>query len=563
MAYDLQPVKAPRLAGILLKLVANLAENRWTKWLLIPNLLQAAGVPRLRKLKVDEPTTNHPFHLPSGLQQSQESVTLKQLDRFLKDDPKAEIPAIADYAAAYRNGSASPVSVAEAAVRAMEESNSGDPSLNAFTFYDQQEVMGQAKASEERLKNGSPLSVIDGVPVAIKDELDMVPFPTTVGTKFLGKEPAEQNATVVERLRNAGALLIGKTNMHEIGIGVTGLNPHDSVVRNPYHTGHYSGGSSSGSAAAVAAGICPGAIGADGGGSVRIPASLCGVTGLKPTFGRISEHGAAPLCWSVAHIGPLTATVDDTAILYSIISGRDTNDSWSMKQPPVHLNGLNTNDLSGLRIGIYPEWFGDASEDVVDQCQKAVGLLTDAGAERANIEISNLDAFRVAHAITISSEMAAAMDPYYDKHRKDFGLDVRINLAMARSLTGRDYIKAQRTRTMAIREFFRILNVVDVIITPSTACTAPPIPKDALPDGESNLEVLTELMRFASMANFTGLPALSVPVGYDSNGMPVGVQLIGRPWEESLLMRLGKVIETGMERRKPGLWYSILNESEK
>ncbi len=563
MAYDLQPVKAPRLAGILLKLVANLAQCKWTKWFIVPSLLDAAGVPRLRKLDIEEPTTNHPFHLPSDKHLDQEPITLKQLDGFLKDGPQADIPTISDYASAYRKGLISPVSVAETVFRAMEDSNGNDPSLNAFTYFDKQAIMDQAKASEDRIKNRNPLSIVDGVPIAIKDELDMIPYPTTVGTKFLGTKPAEQNATVVERLRKAGALLIGKTNMHEIGIGVTGLNPHDGVVRNPYKMNHYSGGSSSGSAAAVAAGLCPGAIGADGGGSVRIPASLCGVVGLKSTFGRISEHGAAPLCWSVAHIGPLTASVEDTAILYAIISGRDDHDKWSMKQPPVHLNDLNNSNLKGLKIGVYPEWFKDASPEVVDRCEKAIDLLVNAGTEKIEIDISNLDAFRIAHAITISSEMATAMDPHYQNHRKDFGLDVRINLAMARSLTSRDYIKAQRVRTMAIREFFRILDDVDVIITPSTACTAPPIPNDALPDGESNLEVLTELMRFASMANFTGLPALSVPVGYDSNGLPVGMQFIGRAWEEPVLLRLGNVIEKGVERQKPRLWYPILDECDK
>ncbi len=560
MAYDLQTVKAPRLAGILLKLIANLAECKWTKWLIIPNLLTAAGVPRLRKLDVDEPTTNHPFHIPSKEQREMKSITIQELDDFLESHTSGNIPSITDYAIAYREGTQSPISVAEQIIPNMKRSNDHTPPLKAFTYFDEQEVMTQAEASTERIKNGKPLSLLDGVPIAIKDELDMVPFPSTVGTKFLGVEKAKQDATVVSRLRDAGALLIGKTNMHEIGIGVTGFNPHDGVVRNPYNLAHYSGGSSSGSAAAVAAGICPGAIGADGGGSVRIPASLCGVVGLKATFGRISEHGAAPLCWSVAHIGPLTSSIDDTAILYSIIGGADKNDHWSMKQPPVHLTDLNRSDLKGLKIGIFSDWFKDASPDIVDRCEKAVQLLEEAGAEKVEIDLSNLDAFRVAHAITISSEMATAMDSHYADHRKDFGLDVRINLAMARSLTSRDYIKAQRVRTMAIQEFFQVLNKVDVIITPSTACTAPPIPKDALPDGESNLEVLTELMRFASMANFTGLPALSVPAGYDHNGLPVGIQLIGRWWEEHKLLRLGKVIENGITKNIPELWYPTFDK---
>jgi len=558
MAYDLQPVKAPRLAGTILKLFANLTESKWTRWLLLPELYKAAGIPKLRKMKVAEPTSVHPFNIPTRRQKEIKPIASSELDDFLNNPSHGEIPTIADYARAYRSGETTPIAVAEQAIKAMVSSNRESPPLKAFTFFDEEEVRSQAKSSAERIKDGKPLSILDGVSIAVKDELDMVPFPTTVGTKFLGTEPAKHDATVVSRLREAGALLIGKTNMHEIGIGVTGLNPHHGAVRNPYNVNHYSGGSSSGSAAAVAAGICPGAIGADGGGSIRIPAALCGVVGLKATFGRVSEHGAAPLCWSVAHVGPIAASIDDTAILYSIIAGADKQDYWSMRQPPVHLYGMNWDELKGMKFGVYPEWFKDASPEVVSRCENAIKLLESAGAEKVEIEIPNLDAFRIAHAITISSEMAMAMDSHYDKHRKDFGLDVRINLAMARSFTSRDYIKAQRVRTLAKKEFQRVLNDVDVIITPATARTAPPIPNDALPNGESNLEVLTELMRFSSMANFTGLPALSVPVGYDSEGLPVGMQLIGRAWEEAMLFRLAKVIESGIEKRKPPLWYPLL-----
>jgi Asp-tRNA(Asn)/Glu-tRNA(Gln) amidotransferase A subunit family amidase len=559
MAYDLQPVKAPRLTGIFLKIFVNLTESKWTRWLVLPELYKMAGIPKLRKMIVEESTTNHPLNLPSLQQKEVNPITISELDKFINKSPLDRSPTIADYAHSYRNGESNPVAVAEQVIKSIIDSDSQSPPLKAFTFFDKEEVITQAKASFERIKANKPLSILDGVPIAVKDELDMVPFPTTVGTKFLGSEPVGTDATVVSKLRAAGALLIGKTNMHEIGIGVTGLNPHHGVVRNPYNVNHHSGGSSSGSAAAVSAGICPGAIGADGGGSIRIPASLCGVVGLKATFGRVSEHGATPLCWSVAHIGPLTNSVDDTAILYSIISGQDKQDSWSMHQPPVHLNEINNNKLSGIKFGVYPEWFQDASPEVVNRCENAIKLLEDAGAEMVEIDIPNLNAFRIAHVITISSEMATAMDSYTDEHQTDFGLDVRINLAMARSFTSRDYIKAQRIRTLAIAEFQRIFDEVDVIITPATASTAPPISSDALPDGESNLEVLTELMRFATMANLTGLPALSIPVGYDDKGLPIGMQFIGKAWEEAMLFRLAKVVESGVKNRKPSRWYQILN----
>ncbi|MCK5197858.1 MAG: amidase, partial [Spirochaetales bacterium] len=212
-------------------------------------------------------------------------------------------PGIDDYASLYRKKKITPLEVAEKLLEIIYDDEGADP-LNAIIKLDREDFLGQAADSAERLKAGKPRSLLEGVPIAVKDEIDALPYSTNVGTSFLGQSAAAADAEVVRRLREAGALILGKANMHEIGIGVTGINPHFDSTRNPHNPECYTGGSSSGSAAAVAAGYCPAAIGADGGGSIRIPASLCGVTGLKPTFGRVSERGAAPLCWSVAHIGP-------------------------------------------------------------------------------------------------------------------------------------------------------------------------------------------------------------------------------------------------------------------
>ncbi len=216
---------------------------------------------------------------------------------------------------------------------AIEASDATKPPLRTFIASNPDDVLRQAEAATHRIRNGQALSLLDGVPVAVKDEVDMVPCPTTVGTAFLGPRPAKQDSTVVARMRATGAVLLGKTNMHEIGIGVTGLNLHHGTPRNPYNPDHYTGGSSSGSAAAVAAGLCPVAISADGGGSIRIPSSFCGLVGLKPTFGRISEFGAAPLCWSLAHLGAIAATATDAALAYGVLAGPDPQDANSLHQP--------------------------------------------------------------------------------------------------------------------------------------------------------------------------------------------------------------------------------------
>ncbi len=237
------------------------------------------------------------------------------------------------------------------------------------------------RLAQERIRSGHPLSLLDGVPVAVKDEIDMKPYPTTVGTRFLGAAPAAEDSTVVARLRAAGALLVGKANMHEIGINPNGANAHYGMVRNPYDVRCDPGGSSSGSSAAVAAGLVPVAIGADGGGSIRIPAALCGIVGLKSTFGRVSEFGAAPLCWSVAHLGPLTASVEDAALTYGLVAGPDPSDPNTLVQPPVTLAGWNRTDLHGVRLGVYRDWFEHAAPEVVQTCKAMLETVKSAGAE--------------------------------------------------------------------------------------------------------------------------------------------------------------------------------------
>jgi Asp-tRNA(Asn)/Glu-tRNA(Gln) amidotransferase A subunit family amidase len=396
------------------------------------------------------------------------------------------------------------------------------------------------------------------VPVAVKDELDMMPYPTTVGTAFLGKSPAEEDATVVARLRASGALLIGKANMHEIGIGVTGLNPHHGTTRNPYNPDHYTGGSASGPGAAVAAGLCPVAIGADGGGSIRVPSSFCGVVGLKSTFGRVSEFGAAPLCWSVAHLGPLAATATDAALAFGAIAGPDPKDPLSLHQPAPTLEGWDRLDLSDLTLGVYWPWFRHASADVVEGCEALLQQFEVQGARVREVVIPELENGRVAHVITIAAEMSQALGHTYADHHREHGLDVRTNLALARQFTARDYIQAQRVRTRMMAHFDGVLEQVDAIVTPTTGLPAPAIPSAALPDGDSDLTTLTEIMRFATPANLTGLPAISFPAGYNDAGLPLGMQAIGRAWQEHTLLRLALAAEQAVQRQAPLVHYGIL-----
>jgi Asp-tRNA(Asn)/Glu-tRNA(Gln) amidotransferase A subunit family amidase len=556
--YDLKSVKLPYLAGTALKAFVAALESP-LRGLLIPSLLESAGIIEQRKKHFDEAATFLPFYYVGKPAAHDSTIPEAEWPVEAKPAPGFHFASAWDYTAAYRRGDISPEDVAKKALETIEASNASDPPLRAVINVKAEDVMRMARESAERYKKGKPLGPLDGVPVAVKDELDMIPYPTTVGTAFLGQAPASQDATVVKRVRSAGALLIGKANMHEIGIGVTGQNPHHGTPRNPYAPGHYTGGSSSGPAAAVAAGLCPLAIGADGGGSIRIPSALCGIVGLKATFGRVSEFGAAPLCWSVAHVGPIAASVADLALGYALMAGPDPLEANSLLQPVPSLRGWDQANIHGLRIGVFWPWFRHAAAEVVAACETLLERFQEMGAQVVEVTIPDLQASSVAHTLTIAGEMAQAMAHYHSEHHKQHGLDVRVNLDLARAFTTMDYVQAQRVRTRMIGHFKRAFTQVDVIVTPTTGVAAPAIPAAALPDGDSDLTTLTEIMRFATPANLTGLPAISFPAGYTPAGLPVGMQAIARPWDEVTLLRLALAAEGVVERKAPKVLYRLLD----
>lgn len=538
--YDLTAVDLPKLDGARLRWFARALTMPGLGPAALDKLARDAGVDVLQKAGLTEAPRPLPLY-PARL--ADPSRTSPAVDLRALPDVDAEGPFVSAAAlvAAYRAGTTDPLQVAERLL----EADTG----TTFIAQDKADVRHQAEAAKLRYASGAPRGPLDGVPVAVKDELDLVPYPTTVGTAFLGERPARADATVCARLRAAGAVLIGKANMHEIGINPNGANPHHGFVANPYDPRRDTGGSSSGSAAAVAAGLCPIAIGADGGGSVRIPAALCGAVGLKATYGRISEHGAAPLCWSVAHVGPIGASVADVALAYALIAGPDAEDPNSLVQPDPTLDGLEAADLSGVRVGVYPAWFEHATPALVEAAAAAVARLEAAGAERVEVEIPDLDLVRIAHAITILTEMQTAMERFGERWA-ELAPHVQVNLSVADRFGASDYIRAQQARARAMANLDRCFERVDVLVTPTTAIPAPPIPVSDPHETWSDLSTVTELMRFAFLTNFTGHPALTVPSGYHE-GLPLGVQLTGRHWDEATLLRLGRVVEAGVDRRCP------------
>jgi Asp-tRNA(Asn)/Glu-tRNA(Gln) amidotransferase A subunit family amidase len=556
--YERKPVVAPRLVGFGLRAVVWLAESS-LGGALRNKLVKDAGILELAKKELSDAPEAWPVfpELAAAL-----NVTAPDLEATATSPtatPLQQFETIADFAEQYRTGATTPEVVAERLLAATRHSDELTPPMRFFIAQRADDVMVAARQSTERWKRGEPCSVLEGVPIAVKDELDQVPYATSVGTRFLGNTAATVDSTVVAKLRRQGALLIGKTNMHEIGIGVTGLNPHHGTARNPFDPGHHTGGSSSGSAAVVAAGLCPAAVAADGGGSIRIPAGLCGVVGLKPTFGRVSEFGAAPLCWSVAHLGPVAISVRDAATLYAAMAGPDPQDPHSMAQPPVHLSEFENVDLRGLRVGVFRPWFEHAQPEVVSACEQAIARLIEAGATLHELPIAELALARVAHLVTIGSEMTASQSRYFAQHLKDYGHDTRLIFALVRSIAAPNYVQAQRARACVRKVVAQALAQVDVIATPAAACVAPPVPADALRSGESNLKLFDELMRFALVPNLTGLPAISFPAGYSLAGLPIGLQLIGAAFQEHLLLRMARVAEQSQTRRLPRVHYRLLS----
>jgi Asp-tRNA(Asn)/Glu-tRNA(Gln) amidotransferase A subunit family amidase len=569
MAYELKTISAPRAAGPLLRAFVAAVEGPLTGSILGGQLLASAGIPALRGAEATDAFTGRPppaelFGAVGGAVAggggSDPLAGLPEAAGQLEGD----VPeTAADFVAAYREGRLTPEQVATRVLEHGRAADRLDPPMRIFIAQDEGDLMGQARESAARWSRGEPLGPLDGVPVAVKDELDQHPYPSTVGTRFLGVSPAKEDAEPVARLRRAGALLIGKANMVEIGLGVIGHNPAHGAVRNPYDPGRLCGGSSNGPAASVAAGFCPIAVGADGGGSIRIPAAFCGQVGLKPTFGRVSERGAAPLCWSVAHVGPIAATARDTALAYAVMAGPDPRDPNSLGHPAPTIegvfDGLDGQPLAGVRLGRYRPWFEHASPDVVAACTETLDALKVAGAEVVEIEIPELDLVRVTHLVTIVTEMLASQTAHLARHRREYTLETRLNLALAGKIGGHDYVHAQRLRVRLCRHFLETFERVDAIVTPSTGVTAPLLAPDAVKTGESNLPLLDQIMRFAPAANLVGLPAISFPAGYDRDGLPVGFQAMGRPWDERLLLRIAAAAERRIARRRPRVHFALLS----
>ena len=396
----------------------------------------------------------------------------------------------------------------------------------------------QAERVDGQIGQGRRLPLA-GVPFAVKDLVDVKGTPTTCGSKAFADARAPMHATVVRRLLAAGAVPLGKLNMHECAFGFTGENPTFGDCRNPWNAERIAGGSSSGSAVAVALGICPLALGSDTGGSVRQPAALCGVTGLKPTYGRVSRAGAVPLSWTMDHIGPMTRTAQDGALALKILAGRDGADEASSGRPVLDYPAELERSLRGLRVGVPRNWFFEALEpDVERAVTAALKQLTDLGARRVDVTVPLLDEVLGAHRAIIFSEASSYYQPFLADRADKFSDDIRILLEGGLFFPAVDYLKAQRVRRIVRRRWARdVFARVDCLLTPTTPVVATRFGQQTadLPGGEKPL--VRAYLDLTLPFNLTGHPAVSVPCGFSADGLPVGLQLVGRPFAEATILR--------------------------
>ena len=445
----------------------------------------------------------------------------------------------------------SPVELVEAHLQRIE---STEPSLNSFITLLAEDAKASAKTAEQEIQAGNYRGPLHGIPIGLKDLYYTKGIRTTIGSKILRDFVPDYDATVTERFADAGAILMGKLQMHEFALGATSVNPHDGPAHNPWDIDSITGGSSGGSGSAVGSGQVMGALGSDTGGSIRIPAGLCGIVGLKPTFGRVSRRGVFPLSFSLDTVGPMTRSTRDAALIMNVISGYDSRDQSSANVADEDFTALLGNSISGLKIGIPDEFFYDVIEsEVAEAMCVATGMLQELGAtvERVSIPVLN-------HSLAISSTILVteAAEVHIDnlKNRpQDIGGDVRGRLQTGALTSAQDYLKAQRARTEFNNQMAEVMERYDILVAPSVPTGATKIDQTHIEISGRQVNALALMSRLTRPFNICGYPTTSVPAGFTSTGMPIGMQIAGRPFEDATVLQVTHAYEQATEwhNRRP------------
>ena len=447
----------------------------------------------------------------------------------------AEFFTIAELSGRFRNGEISPVEVTRACLEKIEKLN---PSLNAFITVMAESALAEARAAEEEIRKGEWRGPLHGIPIALKDLIDTAGVRTTAATTLLENRISKEDAEVVRRLRQAGAVILGKNNLHEWAYGGSSLVSHFGDVHNPWDTSRIAGGSSGGSAAAVAAGLAIAAIGTDTAGSIREPGALCGCVGLKPTYGRVSSRGIIPLSSSLDHIGPIADTVADAAAVLQAIAGYDAADITSANVLVGDYVSAVRGDIKKMRVGVPRAFFfEDLDSEVASAMDHALRGIESVVAEvrEVALDVPTDRTLQMAESYAYHAENVAN---HADKYRPE---TLRRVLA-GKDISAAEYIRGRRELELGRRNIRRAFADVDVLVTPTTPIPAPSIVAlKADPDALRPAEL--KLLRNTRPFNVWGLPAISVPCGFTEGGLPIGMQIAGPPWREDLVLRLAHAYE--------------------
>jgi Asp-tRNA(Asn)/Glu-tRNA(Gln) amidotransferase A subunit family amidase len=454
-------------------------------------------------------------------------------------------PSSTSLSAAYREGRLTPRDVIQRALGEARRLAAMEPSVGPICEYADERALAEAEESTARWRAGKPLGPLDGVPWAVKEEAAVQGLPRRGGTVFLDASAQPHDATCVARIRARGAIAIGLTPMTELGMTPNGANPKRLMPRNPHATDCLAGGSSTGSGVAVATGLVPFALGADGGGSIRIPAAINGVFGIKPTWGRVSRAGSLG-GGSVAHLGPLAGSVVDLARSLEIMSGPDPDDPQTFAAPPrdagSFLSALGRG-VRGLTIGVPDAEWADASEAVQRAGRAALAALEAEGAHLVPIRLELASYAAAIGFVTIACEARANMRAEWREHAGEMGDDLQISFAALDAFSAVEYLETARLRTGLRRELARAFGTLDLLALPSVVGVASKVSDADMRSGFLDTKVLAGLCRFAFLGNLSGLPALSAPVGCDVAGLPLGLQLVGDAWDEATVLAAAAHLE--------------------
>ncbi|MFJ8193072.1 amidase [Streptomyces sp. NPDC096094] len=436
---------------------------------------------------------------------------------------------------AVRAGGLSPVELTESVLARIA---AVEGRLGAYVTVAADAALAAAVRAEREISGSGPRGPLHGIPMALKDLIDAAGLPTTASSRVRAGHLAEHDSEVAQRLGAAGAVLLGKTHTHEFAYGLT--TPQTS---NAWDHGRVAGGSSGGSAVAVAAGGATFAMGTDTGGSIRVPAALNGVVGLKPTYGLVPRTGVTSLSWSLDHVGPLTRTVQDAALVLSATAGHDPRDPASVSGPT--LDRFPGGDLRGLRVGVpRNHYFDRVTPEVEESVRGAIERLAELGAELVDVEIPMARHIQAVQWGLMVPEATAYHERSLRATPDLYAADVRILLEAGELTSAGDYLRAQRARTLMRDAWARLFDAVDVLAAPTVPMTAAEAGQEAVEWADGTTEAVSDsYVRLCAPANITGVPALTLPVGHDRAGLPIGMQLMARAFHDATVLRVGRVYE--------------------